>query len=822
MENILNFFLKVLFTLFYEEILVFFPLVFLFFYSIFIFKNKKDFNFFIKLLIYFFPLSYIFYVYSYLPDYFSSLGQDSLLEAKDPDLGEAVFFLKNFFISLFDLEILKRNRFWLVLISSLFSSIILYLVFNIFCSRKKILINYYNKFFNYFFAFVALFVFGSFFNLAIMSINSGKELKKYENEFKKNFLNYSVSKKNDSGLVVVNYIGESTSALNMEVYGYPFNNTPWLKSKLKDNNLLLFKNIFSTYTHTTPSLVDALSLCTKNCSKFDVSEQKRLALTELAISSNINTFLYSTQGNLGNHNFASKLVLNAEKKFFSAEHKGESLLGNRYVPKIKDNEFFSNNYCKNYEIFKNKKPSLIFLHSYAGHGLYNGYSGHIDDKVKFSYPKYINKKNFLGRDDSNFDLIREYDTAIKYVDGTLKNIVQCTFLNAKAHNKPTIFIYFSDHGESPGSLRGHDSSRATYEMLHVPLIVFFNEKAYDLYKDKFEYLNSIKNNNASLKIINDIILFLFEIDVSSKDNKKIVYNHNSFEGLNTEYLLKRELLNKKKVKVPTFWNKKTSISLNMDKEILETQDVSISLWQLSNYLKTHKLLDKKKIKNLVCQHRANSFILQFKASMSTGCFETDIYYLKDRTISTHNIEIDTNLIFKDFLKSNYQKNTVWMDSKNINNIKNCKYALNWFQKHSTYFESIMLEIPTNSINSINNTDWINCISQIGKLNNIELGYYLNTHLLKKCSKEIKKNAKKSTNCEKLYLQTFQVLDSTKIKSITFDYKVGYEAVKNNDRLKKLKWHIWHVDSIKAFEDLIRRDNTGIILLKNNKHLDNLN
>ena len=151
MENILNFFLKVLFTLFYEEILVFFPLVFLFFYSIFIFKNKKDFNFFIKLLIYFFPLSYIFYVYSYLPDYFSSLGQDSLLEAKDPDLGEAVFFLKNFFISLFDLEILKRNRFWLVLISSLFSSIILYLVFNIFCSRKKILINYYNKFFIIFF-----------------------------------------------------------------------------------------------------------------------------------------------------------------------------------------------------------------------------------------------------------------------------------------------------------------------------------------------------------------------------------------------------------------------------------------------------------------------------------------------------------------------------------------------------------------------------------------------------------------------------------------------------------------------------------------------
>ena len=39
-----------------------------------------------------------------------------------------------------------------------------------------------------------------------------------------------------------------------------------------------------------------------------------------------------------------------------------------------------------------------------------------------------------------------------------------------------------------------------------------------------KYLNSIKNNNASLKIINDIILFLFEIDVSLKDNKKDWYN----------------------------------------------------------------------------------------------------------------------------------------------------------------------------------------------------------------------------------------------------------------------------------------------------------
>ena len=96
---------------------------------------------------------------------------------------------------------------------------------------------------------------------------------------------------------------------------------------------------------------------------------------------------------------------------------------------------------------------------------------------------------------------------------------------------------------------------------------------------------------------------------------------------------------------------------------LKNQDTSISLWQINNYLKSKKLSNTKKIQNLLCQHRANSFVLQFKASISIGCFETDIYYLKDKTLSTHDLKIDTNLIFDDFLKSNYGKNTVWMDQK---------------------------------------------------------------------------------------------------------------------------------------------------------------
>ena len=85
--------------------------------------------------------------------------------------------------------------------------------------------------------------------------------------------------------------------------------------------------------------------------------------------------------------------------------------------------------------------------------------------------------NLLGKNSSNYNLLKEYDTAIKYIDQSLEKTVNCTFAKAKLNNRPAVFIYFSDHGESPASGRGHDSARLTYEMLHVPFIIIFKSKS---------------------------------------------------------------------------------------------------------------------------------------------------------------------------------------------------------------------------------------------------------------------------------------------------------------------------------------------------------
>ena len=164
------------------------------------------------------------------------------------------------------------------------------------------------------------------------------------------------------------------------------------------------------------------------------------------------------------------------------------------------------------------------------------------------------------------------------------------------------------------------------------------------------------------------------------------------------------------------------------------QDTSITLWQLRNFLEKNNLIDQKNIKNLICKHRANSFITQYKASLSNGCFETDIFFLEEKTISAHNLKDDTNLIFDNFFKSRFQKNTIWLDSKNLNKVKNCKYALKWLNINYTKFQSILIETPSSSLKSFEDENWKKCIHSINDIRNV-VGYYMLTETIINCSNE---------------------------------------------------------------------------------------
>ncbi len=519
-------------------------------------------------------------------------------------------------------------------------------------------------------------------------------------------------------------------------------------------------------------------------------------------------------------------MFNTKKKFFPYETNDRSnkdhlkFLGDRYKSELDDKKFFKKSICENKEIFNNKSSSLTILHSYAGHGQYNGYLGHISKETEFEYPEYINGKNFLGKDYNNLRLIKEYDTAIKYIDHSLETVFQCNEINSSNNSHPIIFIYFADHGESPASGRGHDSTRLTYEMLHVPLVIFFNNQAYNLNREKFEKLKTLENKNLTLRFIGDLLIYLFDLDIYNAQKLK-VYKSDNFKSLNSKFIVERRTLDNSITKLPTMWGYDKNFIQDQDFiKSFSKQDTSISLWQLKNFLESRKLSDKNKIKNLVCKHRANSYIEQYKASLSNGCFETDIFFLKDKVISAHGIKEDTNLIFDNFLNSNFKKNSVWFDSKNIDKVENCKYAENWLKENSNKFLSILLEIPTRSINNLSNEIWNSCIKKISNIKNIEIAYYMPTNDLLICSKK-KISGIEKKNCNKKFLDILEFLNKINIKNITFDYS-GYNAINNFSKFSNFKWNIWHISSIEAFNKIISDNNIGIMLVTNNKFSNNIN
>ena len=492
-------------------------------------------------------------------------------------------------------------------------------------------------------------------------------------------------------------------------------------------------------------------------------------------------------------------------------------MGDRYTPETHDKDFFKNSFCENEKKFKNKSSSLTILHSYAGHGIYGGYLGLLPDSELFSYPEYINKKNFLGRDHRNFKNINEYDTAINYIDETLEEVFNCS-INKLPKSEPIVFIYFSDHGESPASMRGHDASRLTYEMLHVPFFIYFNDEAKKIFKEKFDFLKKLSTTKLTLKSLSDILIYLYDIDVKENKTNKVLYSHDSFNSLKTDYIVVRKDLDGKIEKTQTFFHYKgKSINNEISEKQFAYNDTSINLWQINNFLETNNIKNTKKINNLICRHRANSFIMQYVASLSIGCFETDVYFFDDKVISAHGIENDTGLEINDFLKSSYKKNTLWLDSKNLYSKEKCILARNWLEKKSQKFESLLVEIPTQSISNYNDIEWIQCINNINMIDNVQVGYYMPVNYLNDCNN----NKIEAYLCNKELQKIISFLKKTNISSITFDYQV-YDLINDFNSFSSYKWHIWHVNKLDDLAKLLKLNNLGIILLTNNKFTNNLN
>ncbi len=314
---------------------------------------------------------------------------------------------------------------------------------------------------------------------------------------------------------VILIIGESASRDYMHAYNsdFPFENTPWLDSKLEKNfptknlpedakinpdykiseentpnltpaagKFIVFKNAYASWTQTVPVLQRAL---TEQSQYNDKEFFESVSIIDAARKAGFKTYWFSNQGRYGEYDSAITLVAKTadisewtDDTFDFSELEDEILL-----------KFF-------YKVNPNENNFIVF-HLMGSHIYYNS-----------RYPRRF--KKWLTADGTRMMLAApSYANSILYTDFVLSKI----FDYAKANLNLQAMIYFSDHGEDLEISHNPDVFR--FEMLRIPMFIYLSPEYEKIFPEKVSTLE----RNREKHFTNDLIYDTFCGMIGAKSNR---------------------------------------------------------------------------------------------------------------------------------------------------------------------------------------------------------------------------------------------------------------------------------------------------------------
>ena len=721
-----------------------------------------------------------------------NLGSDAFYEFQKINFKEAFFYIKtlNFFAG-------WSTKHYILWASILIIYTLIFFVLFIF-SKKIFFLNFLNI--NYFVILIIIIIPISLNFNKISILYKSSEIEKINQE--KNIIydtkELKISDNSTNDLSVVLYLGESTSKLHWSLYDYFRPTNKSLEKFNKENDLIIFDEVYSTHTHTSPSLLDALSV--KKSLKDDdslkiVSDYLRYPIVDILNKKLIDTKLFSTQAKSGSWNLASSLIFkNAKEKNYSFKYN----LGNaNYVNKEKlyDHEFLK---FFNESISRDKKnKNLYVFHSYAGHGNYKknipkNYHFYIDDFFSshsnqsiFGNNYKLNQKEFL----------ENYDSAMRYISDNILT----TLKKISDIKKPIVFIYTADHGESPLTGRAHDSSRYIWEMSSVPFLIYFNDEAkskyFELY-EKLKFTSQLKNREL-LSNLPNLILEIFNINITYSDqklNNKIVCSFGENKCLDEYHTIRNQL---NTLGVVNF-NYPISDKMNY----IDNTDRATTLSNMKYYF------SKRNENFSICSHRTNSIARFIRFQSILNCMELDIIIEEDNLLVSHSKNNSNSLYLEDLIKvKNNKEGILWLDVKGINSIEQCNKLYKNLNKLKTNNDKVtfFIEFPSSIVNDLDS--YTECIQKIKEIDSI-ISYYIPSNTSLECKKN--ENLKNSLNQQCQYLNKIleKIHNSNLFTDISFDYK-NYEFLNKTNYFEKFSLNTWFISDDEIFK--LNKKNFRIIL-----------
>ncbi len=296
------------------------------------------------------------------------------------------------------------------------------------------------------------------------------------------------------GEIYLVVIGESQTRDQMQIFSpYPsVANTPWLSKQYSNPDWVFFKNSFSFHTHTVQSLSAALT----DKRAIQPSETKHVeTILSLSKRYNMKTIWISNQSKSGLYeNAITTLASTADVVRFTEENISNQQHDLEIIPILADE----------LEKIEPKQNALIVLHLFGSHSPY-----------RLRFPKDFTKTNItdpslLGNfaQSKNHTKYMEYLTAIRYTDTVLEKV----FHILEDERKPSVLIYFSDHGEDPIETMGHNFTTFRWSMTHIPFFIWISEKYNRLYPNKLSTLAANKNKFFTNDLIFDTYAGLLNIN----------------------------------------------------------------------------------------------------------------------------------------------------------------------------------------------------------------------------------------------------------------------------------------------------------------------
>ncbi len=301
--------------------------------------------------------------------------------------------------------------------------------------------------------------------------------------------------KDKQGETYIVVISEALNKKHMGLYGYIRNTTPLLTEKIKNSDLLLFTNAYSSYVHSMPLFTFSLS----EINQYNNKNYDSLSIIDVLNKANIETYWINTHENTSAKDEPISVMTSKVDHLVSLNH-------STLISEVK-------------KILAKKMDSNRVIFVYLSNR-WNYSSRYPQDKYTFYNEKV--KLGEFGTVASKNSNINHYDNGIHYNDYIVNSLLE----EFQKEQGTGGFIYMAEYAEDVIKNLGHLSSVFTYETTQIPMMAYFTKDYKKIYNNKYNTFVRHKSTLFSNDMFYDTLIGLFDVKTDRYNSKYDLFSEN--------------------------------------------------------------------------------------------------------------------------------------------------------------------------------------------------------------------------------------------------------------------------------------------------------